>query len=364
MTKKLTGLLLTYFAFLVKAEDPVLVILGGSDDYHSTLNTSLIIGLQNDYECNIADLKDTTYGAIGGMIGSQMIYCGGQNGRYGIGAILNNCSYYDPDSNLWMKTDSEHDMKDGRNLAGYTSTDHGLLVTGGFSTNERCAAKNTAEYLSKANGTWESLPDVPFYSYQSCLVELNSTHTLHIGGFDETECVPNPFPHTTNKVLAFNWETKKWTEIEPMKESRRSAMCARLNDGKVIVTGGNFDWMLGLKSTEIFDPVTQTWTSGPDLPLSWDQGRLVSYGNGALLVTGFTHNDPDDVYSSTILQFEDNQWIEFPKKLPRFGRYNAVVFIADADYLDLAKNCRNSSSKPRTFLSAILFCLTTLLLTK
>ena len=364
MTKKLTGLLLTYFAFLVKAEDPVLVILAGSSRFHDTLNTSLIIGLQNDYECNIADLKDTTFGAIGGMIGSQMIYCGGRNGKYGIGATLNNCSYYDPDSNLWMKTDSEHDMKDSRYWAGYTSTDHGLLVTGGSYGVGLCSTRNTAEYLSKANGTWESLPDVPFYSYQSCLVELNSTHTLLIGGYSDTECIPNADP--TNKVLAFNWETKKWTEIEPMKESRIGAMCARLNDGKVIVAGGYDDHRL--KSTEIFDPVTQTWTSGPDLPLYWDEGKLVSYGNGALLVTGFTQTDPDDVYSSKsedkILLFEDNQWIEFPKKLPPYGRYNAVVFIADGDYLDLAKNCRNSSSKPRTFLSAILFCLTTLLLTK
>lgn len=357
---KLTGLLLTCFAFLVKGEDPVLVILGGSDNDHSTLNTSLIVGLQNDYECTIGDLPDRTFGAIGGIIDSQMIYCGGWKG-YQI--TIDDCSYYDPDLNRWVETDSEHDMQASRYWAGYASTDHGLLVTGGYKDPSMCN-RNTAEYLSKANGTWEYLPDVPFYSQNSCLVQLNRTHTLHIGGYPDTECVVSSDP--TNRVLAFNWDTKEWSEMEPMKENRLGAMCARLNDGKVIVTGGSN--VHRLKSTEIFDPLTQTWTSGPDMPLYWSQGKLVSYGEGALLVNGFTQTDPDDQDSSkkedTILLFEYNEWIEFPKKLP-YPRANAVVFIADKD--SLAKNCkitRNSSSKSQTFLSVIFFCLTSLLLTK
>ena len=128
-------------------------------------------------------------------------------------------------------------------------------------------------------------------------------------------------------------------------------MCARLSNGKIIVAGGYGDHIL--KSTEIFDPSTQAWTSGPDLPLYWTQGQLVNYGNGALLVSGFSKTNPDDEDSKaedTILLFEDNQWIEFPKKLP-YPRYNAVVFIADGD--SLAKNCkitRNSSSKSQAFL--------------
>lgn len=195
------------------------------------------------------------------------------------------------------------------------------------------------------------------------MVQLNTSHTLHIGGYPDTECIVMNNP--TNRVLAFNWDTKEWSEIEPMKESRLSPMCARLNDGKVIVTGGIDHHKL--KSTEIFDPVTQKWTSGPDLPLYWAQGQLVKYGNGALLVNGLTKTDPDNEDSKaedTILLYEGNEWIEFPKKLP-YPRANAVVFIADGD--SLAKNCkitRNSSSKSHAFLSVILFCLTSMLLTK
>ena len=127
MTKKLTVLLLTYFTFIVKAEDPVLVILGGNDD-HNTLNTSLVVGLQNDYECTIGDLYYRTFGAIGGVIGSQMVYCGGFV-RYHV--TIGDCFYYDPDSNLWVDRGHEYDMKDSRYFGGYASTEHGLLVTGG-----------------------------------------------------------------------------------------------------------------------------------------------------------------------------------------------------------------------------------------
>ena len=359
---KLIGMLLTlltYFTSLAKAEDPVLVILGGTDNDDSILDTSLVVGLQNDYECNIGELAHRTYGAVGGISGSQMIYCGGSLGNF---EIQDNCYYYDPDYNIWSETDHEHGMNVSRHWAGYARTDHGLMATGGYEDEYICAG-NTAEYLSKANGKWEYLPKVPLYSRGSCLVQLNHSHTLHIGGAAATRCCIMCV-RETNTVLAFNWITKEWSEMEPMKENRTVAMCAQLNDGKIIVTGGQ-DLFGLLKSTEIFDPVTQSWTSGPDLPLYWGYGKLVSYSGGPLLVNGFTKTESLDQEEAedTILQFKNNEWIEFPKKLP-YPRANAVVFVADGD--SFAKNCnvtRNSSSKSQTLLSLILFCLA-LLLTK
>ena len=60
-----TAALLVTFALHTKAEDPVLLVLGGSDDDNTVLNTSLVVGLINDYECTLGDLPYRTFGAAG-----------------------------------------------------------------------------------------------------------------------------------------------------------------------------------------------------------------------------------------------------------------------------------------------------------
>ena len=129
---------------------------------------------------------------LGGMIGSQMVHCGGW-GRPQY--ARDDCSYYYPESNLWNETDSKLDMIKSRYFASYASTDHGILVTGGY--NFGSCYLSYAEYLPKAGEKWESLPDVPFHSNGACLVQLNSTHTLHIGGQADTDC--HPVADTTNR---------------------------------------------------------------------------------------------------------------------------------------------------------------------
>ena len=129
---------------------------------------------------------------LGGMIGSQMVYCGGWAGYQ---FARDDCSYYYPESNIWIETEQELDMIKHRYYAGYASTDHGLLVTGGY--NFGSCYYNYAEYLSKAGEKWESLQDVTFHSIGACLVQLNSTHTLHIGGQADTDC--HPAADSTNR---------------------------------------------------------------------------------------------------------------------------------------------------------------------
>ena len=131
-----------------------------------------------------------------------------------------------------------------------------------------------------------------------------------------------------------------------MKETREFAMCGQLPDGKIVVTGGITKYSL-TKSTEIYDPILQQWTSGPELPLYWYQGKMVKYMDTLLLVNGWakTYSGEDNFATQSILQYTNDAWIEFPKKLPS-PRSNAVVFLADGDLL--TENCkitRNSATQ-------------------
>ena len=70
-----TTTLLVTFALHTKAEDPVLLVLGGSDDDNSVLNTSLVVGLINDYECTLGDLPYRTFGAAGNGLNFWSLIC-------------------------------------------------------------------------------------------------------------------------------------------------------------------------------------------------------------------------------------------------------------------------------------------------
>ena len=151
-----------------------------------------------------------------------------------------------------------------------------------------------------------------------------------------------------------------------MKETREFAMCGQLPDGKIVVTGGITKYSL-TKSTEIYDPILQQWTSGPELPLYWYQGKMVKYMDTLLLVNGWakTYSGEDNFATQSILQYTNDAWIEFPKKLPS-PRSNAVVFLADGDLFaencKITRNSRNSATQfQRLSVWIILFLIMSLL---
>lgn len=85
----------------------------------------------------------------------------------------------------------------------------------------------------------------------------------------------------------------------PMNAARTQHTATRLADGRVFVVGGSglFDLsavisslLQSVKSSEIYDPVTNMWTAGPSLPLGSDIGVIGQaaslIGSGHVLITG------------------------------------------------------------------------------
>ena len=158
----------------------------------------------------------------------------------------------------------------------------GFFVTGGVDSDG--FGNNHTEYFNGTN--WIEASPLPFQSFGACLTQLNQTHTMHIGGtVDSYVSNSNTRTHfnVTNKVLVFDWTMEKWTELTSMSQSRWAAGCTTLPNGEILVAGGvsslfclndgssrncNGNWLSNdaLNTTEIFDPKTNSWKSGPALP--------------------------------------------------------------------------------------------------
>lgn len=134
------------------------------------------------------------------------------------------------------------------------------------------------------------------------LTAPRSTHTattladgriLFAGGYDGTGVV-----QATAEI--YDPATNTVTTTGPMMQARTQHSATLLADGRVLVIGGSalFDLsqvlsslLQSVDSTEIYDPVSNTWSAGPDIPLSGSNFGVIGQAttrmnNGQVLVTG------------------------------------------------------------------------------
>ena len=110
------------------------------------------------------------------------------------------------------------------------------------------------------------------FSWGSCLVNVNSTHTLHTGGH----------PTLTESWL-YDWSLGAWTQTGNLNEGREEHGCAVLEGQGVLVAGGH-EGENDVYSVELYDPESGTWTLQPSLPqdIKPDNPLLVTWEESVL----------------------------------------------------------------------------------
>ena len=84
-------------------------------------------------------------------------------------------------------------------------------------------------------------------------------------------------------------DTEEWTLTGPMSVRRMSHTLTLLHDGRVLAVGGEdpqgSDYVL-YSTTEIFDPVTDTWSLGPELSQPRSSHSATLMPDGSVLLAG------------------------------------------------------------------------------
>jgi large repetitive protein len=99
----------------------------------------------------------------------------------------------------------------------------------------------------------------------------------------------DPFPST--RVERFDRATRRWSEVASISTPREGAMITRLADGRVFVAGGatanaEEGGALALATTEIYDAATDRWSAGPDLLEPRKDGHALLLEDGSILIHG------------------------------------------------------------------------------
>ncbi|WP_437670256.1 kelch repeat-containing protein [Sorangium sp. So ce131] len=114
---------------------------------------------------------------------------------------------------------------------------------------------------------------------------LDDGRVLVVGGQDLVK--------TLSSAELFDPGTGRWTAVSSMATPRRAHTATLLRDGRVLVAGGSGD-AEPLSSVELFDPRTGAWTAGPRMQSARHLHTATLLASGAVLVVGGTSGEPGD----------------------------------------------------------------------
>src|SRR5439155_1344097 len=169
-----------------------------------------------------------------------------------------------------------------------------VLVAGGINAMTRLA---TAELFDPGTGAWSSVANMNFPRLGHAAVLLGDGRVLVIGGARSNNVVE---PAVGGSAELFDPATGTWSPTGSMADQRiwtsedasAAGFLVVLADGKVLTAGGvsrpdNFGANdLYLKSAELYDPATGTWSPAGDMLTPRSEHQLTLLATGQVLATG------------------------------------------------------------------------------
>jgi hypothetical protein len=302
-----------------------LLICGGFNPVGLDYNTCEAINLASSASTckNPPNFPAEISEAIGGLgFKGNPILCGGwQNGT-----DSNKC--YSLENNKWVSSASINSVR--VRAAAAKLKDGKLLVTGGYDGSGRPV--NSAEMLTEEG--WESnIPSLPVTIDVHCMVTVNSTTVMVIGGYQNGQ-------GSSEKTFYFIFGEESWTEGPELKYKRGWHSCGKIRRNKEsqemsIIVAGGLDGSSYLSSVEILDEGSNEWQTGPELPFGIYRSQMVEDQNGGVVLIGGQSLSVDNLDTLYKLPHggQDAVWTEMEQKM-KTGRYRHTAFLIPDNIVD------------------------------
>jgi hypothetical protein len=208
------------------------------------------------------------------LLNGQVLVAGG----YGASGYLASAELYDPASGTWTPTGS---LTNGRARHTATLLPNGqVLVAGGYGG---IFSMSSAELYDPASGTWTPTGNL-VTERESHTATLLPSGQVHISG---------GIAAGTDYIVGIHASTElydpvsgTWTATGSLATGRTSHAAILLSNGQELVAGGFIDTSGYLASAELYDPQSGTWTTTGSLATAYYVPTATLLPNGQGLVTG------------------------------------------------------------------------------
>jgi N-acetylneuraminic acid mutarotase len=229
------------------------------------------------------------------LTNGQVLVAGGENFSDG---FLSSAELYDPSTRTWTATGSLNQAR--FNHTATLLTNGQVLVAGGKDSGHAIGGVlSSAELYDPATGVWTATGSMTTTRVYHTATLLNNGQVLVAGGEDNS-----------NVALAsaelYDPPTGVWTATGSLNQGRLVHTATLLTNGQVLVAGGGNNGVLG--SAELYDPATGTWSATGSLNQARSNYTATLLNNGKVLVAGGTSNGSDFLSSAELYDPTTGTW--------------------------------------------------------
>jgi len=236
----------------------------------------------------------------------RVLFIGGNN--MGVDNIATReffAELYDPTTNSWTRAGNLNfsDVIVNYELIYHTSTllkNGTVLVTGGtqnsYSFNVPDQGRRDAWLYNPATDSWSKAASMTERRFGHTATLLKDGRVLVAGGTIRTGIqdgnggwLPAEMSDTAE---IYNPLTDTWTSARKMSVPRDGHTATLLNGGRVLVAGGSTGESTQTSTAELYDPVTNSWSTAPSMPVNRSGHASTLFSKGRVLVTGGTSLSP------------------------------------------------------------------------
>jgi N-acetylneuraminic acid mutarotase len=154
-----------------------------------------------------------------------------------------------------------------------------VLVVGGINvTNPCCLMTGSAELFDPATGRWSATGTLSTPRFNHIAVRLDNGKVLVAGGNRDS------FSTFLTTAEIYDPDTGGWSAAGDLIVARANHMATLLADGRVLVTGGSPDGSALLNSAELYDPATGAWSSAGTMNSARYYHTATLLANGKVLI--------------------------------------------------------------------------------
>jgi hypothetical protein len=202
-----------------------------------------------------------------------------------------------------------------------------ILIVGGFDRSAPDVMNVQSELIDPATGSVTLLPQRLLGRVHQSITSAWEDLIVVAGGVEWNEAYWSP----VDRVDVFRPAQRGWVLGAPLKYPRSDHAATALQDGRVLVTGGNANTSL-LTTTEIYNPRIDKWIEAAPMPRARTQHSAVTLVDGRVLVTGGIDANGAPTNTTFIYNPGTDSWAEgAPMTVARLQQ--VVVALPNGDVL-------------------------------